>query len=153
MTGLCFAAVGWALAETPPRLSLRSAAVAAATLAVGGAVLDGRAAAMCAQTSAVLTLWIFAVATPRRIAASTERLGRQTMQIYLLHAPYIIKIACVATALLPPAAGLPVAVSLAIGGALAAAFVLGRLGLGWLWAEPRRAAPTQPATIAAIKFI
>lgn len=150
MTGLCFAAVGWALAEATPKLSLRGALVSAGTLAVTAVALDGRPGAMCAQTSAVLALWIVAVTTPERIAAPSEWLGRRTMEIYLLHAPYIIKVACVPAALLPPALGLPVAVSLAIAGALAAAFGLRRLGLGWLWAESPRRAPARPEAVAAV---
>jgi len=137
MTGICFAAVGWALAEAPPRADLRGALAAAALLALAALALEGRAAAMCAQTSAVLALWAFAVAMPARVARASEWLGRRTMEIYLLHAPYVIKIVCVAAALLPPALGLPAAVAGATAGALALAFALDRLGLGWLWEGPR----------------
>jgi fucose 4-O-acetylase-like acetyltransferase len=146
MTGLCFAAVGWALAETPPQLALRAPLVAAVVLAVAGAALEGRAAAMSFQTSSVLALWVLAVTMPARIGSPSEWLGRRTMQIYLLHAPYIIKPCSVAVATLPPILGLPIAVAMAIVGALGLAFGLERLGLGWLWEAPSGGAPTAART-------
>ncbi len=150
MTGLSFAAAGWALAEAPARFSLWAAVVPAALLAIAGAGLDGRAAAMCFQTSAVLALWAVAVAMPERIAPPSEWLGRRTMQVYLLHAPYIIKISCALVAPLPLALGLPTAVTMATAGALAAAFGLERLGLRWLWeTAPRRASARSEASAAS----
>jgi fucose 4-O-acetylase-like acetyltransferase len=138
MMGLCFAAVGWVLAEASARRALPVTLVSIAALAVCAAVLDGRASAMCAQTSAVLALWAIAVAIPARVAGSFEWLGRRTMEIYLLHAPYIIKLACVAVTPLPIVIGFPAAVATATAGALAVAFVLARLGLDWMWsATPR----------------
>ena len=151
LTGLCFAAVGWALAEAPQKISLPGAVVASLSLGVFGAVLSGRAAAMCAQTSSVLALWVVAVAMPIHIAAPLEWLGRRTMQIYLLHAPYIIKLSCLAAAMLPIGLGLPVAVALATGGALAMSSVLRRLGLSWLWAESPREAAVKPLEVATAK--
>ena len=94
MTGLSFAAIGWALAEAPTRFALPAAIVPAVLLAGVGAMVEGRAAAMCFQTSAVLALWAVAVATPARFSPPVEWLGRRTMEIYLLHAPYIIKVSC-----------------------------------------------------------
>ncbi|WP_170153087.1 acyltransferase family protein [Roseiarcus fermentans] len=148
-TGLCFAAVGWALAEAPARFSLPAAIVPAVLLAAAGVATEGRAAAMGFQTSAVLVLWALAVAMPARLAQPPEWLGRRTMEIYLLHAPFLIKVVCVAAALLPPALGLPVAVAGSTAGALALAAGLDRFGLGWLWdASPGRAPARSEAAAA-----
>ena len=151
MTGLCFAALGWALAEAPDRLELPAAVVPAVLFALAGAALDGRAAATGAQTSAVLALWSLAVATPARIAPPWRWIGRRSMEIYLLHAPIMIKLVCAAiiAAKLPAWLGLPVAVAAATAGALAAASVLGRLGLRWLWTPRPSRFPPAPARVSS----
>ena len=135
VTGLGFAALGWALAEAPDRFELPAALFPAVLFALAGAALGARAAVLCAQTASVLALWSLAVATPVRLAPPWQALGRRSMAIYLLHAPIAIKLVCAAVtaAKLPVWLGLPVAVAAATAGALAAASVLGRLGLGWLW--------------------
>jgi fucose 4-O-acetylase-like acetyltransferase len=144
VTGLAFAAFGWAVSERD-RVDRSQPIILGSVLAL--AIVAGVAppqwAALSAQLSYLLALWLAAVLLgdrpPLRLFSA---LGRNTMGIYLLHGPIIIKL--VSDLLLKSGVSLPVAlvidIAVSIALALLAAtqlrrFAVGRIMLG----EPGKA--------------
>ncbi len=141
-TGLCFAALGWAVALGGSRAML----IVAAAMALGGAAshsIDARVAMACWQVLYLLVLWHLVTRLPPAgaPAAAGAWLGRHTMEIYLLHAPIAMKLISDLLLRLAVPAGLALllAVAAAIATALITAMALRRLGLAWTWGEARRA--------------
>ncbi len=145
--GLGFAAIGWALAEAEiggiwpgaPALAVVVAGLAAWQLPEADAGYAG-------QVAFTLLLWVAArnltgFAVHRWLAA----LGRRTMEVYLLHAPYPARVAVSVLAALhiTGLAALAIGTAISILAALGTAWLLARLGLSWLWGgrNVRQAAP------------
>ena len=141
LTGLCFAALGWAVALSAPRAPmLATAALALAALAAQ--TIDERTAMACWQIAYLLAVWIAITRLPDNpLQRAAAWLGRHTMEIYLLHAPIAVKL--ISDILLrlhvPNAAALLLAVAGCVAASLAVAALMRRLGLAWTWGEARRA--------------
>ncbi len=143
-TGLGFAALGWALAmqeqDTDAPVWHVPLAAGAGCL-IAAAALDGRGQDLAAQTGYLLLVWTAARSLGgNAVYRGFAWLGPRTMQIYLLHSPILIKLACdvLRHTHVPLPAALVLAVSVAVALSLAVASVLQRIGLGWVWGAPRR---------------
>lgn len=141
LTGLCFAALGWAVALSPPRATIIATPLLALA-ALATQTIDDRTASACWQIAYLLAVWLLVANLPDTpIQRGAAWLGRRTMEVFLLHAPIAIKI--ISDILLrlhvPNAAALVLAVAGCVAASLAVAAVIRRLGLAWIWGESRRA--------------
>jgi len=136
--GIGFAAVGWAFAEAEisgVRQWVPAAAVASAALICGLLSVPG-ASREVIQAAELLAFWLAARNLggwmPHRWLAW---LGRRTMEIYLLHGPWVLHLVTAALLIVhrPAPVLIPFSVAASVAGALAVAAVLRRLGLAWTW--------------------
>ncbi len=142
-TGLGFAAIGWALAEQEASPRAWTTALAAGVgCAIAAVAIEGRGQELAGQAAYLLLAWTAARALSGNVLhRAAAWLGQRTMQIYLLHAPIIIKLTCdiLRHAHVPAPAALLAAVAVAVAVSLAVAAVLQRIGLAWVWGAGRRA--------------